>query len=160
MICEADAVIEAKPFWVLVGWKEHLYDHEAARLYNQGFTGLEGTVLGLRLLSLGKATNNYIGDPFQVIMVGFGGVVTESQDTVEALQKRIKQRNDALSDIDIVTANLSVSDQVIDDALKHFKEAILGLRHEVRVHTLEVHDAIHAHTADNMTLSVDDSEKP
>lgn len=153
-------IVQPVDDYVLVGWKEHLYDHEASRLYSEGLTGLQSTVLGLRLLSLGKATSNYIGDPFQVIVVGYGGVVTESQDTVEALQKRIKQRNDALSEIDTITANLSVSDQALDDALRHFREAILGLRREVRAHTLQVHDAQHGHTANNIPLGVDDSERP
>jgi len=94
-------IVEPVDDYVLVGWKDQMYQHEIASLYHERLTRSQATVLGLRLLSLGKATSNYIGDPFQVIAVERGGADADSPDMIEVWQKRIKQTNDALKEVTI-----------------------------------------------------------
>lgn len=145
---------EAVDDFVLVGWEERLYQHEAKRLFHKEMNRAQSTVMGLHLLSLGKATSSYIGDPFQAIIVSGGRTLVETQERVETIGKQIQRVNATLSKVIISAPNLELPDGELDKALKNFQEEVLGLRREVREHTLQISDSLHRHWGDHVSLSV------
>ena len=142
--------------YTLMGVTASIYQHELKRLYpdKEKIDRAQAMTLAVHLFSLAKATSNYIGGQTRIVFVGPDGMDLRPSEDVAKIEQRIDEINRSLGSIMLEMANLEGSEVRVEKAFKLFREEILGLRREVREHTLQIHDSLHRHWGDHVSLSV------
>jgi hypothetical protein len=116
----------------VIGYGESLYKYEANKLYRDGINASQAAMIGLHLLSIGRATTYYIDDPFQVITVHKDGVLVESPHRVAALEQKVRQVDESYDRVLMSAYDVAASPDVLNRALSLFGNQILTLRQQAR----------------------------
>jgi len=116
----------------VIGCGELLYKHEARKLYRTTANASQATMIGLHLLSIGKATNYYIDDPFQVLTVHKGGILIENPQRILALQETVRETDQKYDNLLMSAYDVAASPDSIETALTQFGDVVRSLREQAR----------------------------
>ena len=76
--------------------------------------------------------------------------------TIEALEQLFEELDNQIAGVILGSADLTLPSKELISRLEKFQNWAFALRKII----LQIHNAHHGHTAENLTLTVDDSEKP
>jgi hypothetical protein len=148
----------------LLGITAAIYTHELCKLYRPQLSMSQAILLGIHLFSLAKATSNYVGGETDIVLVRNTSMWPFAREETHILEQRISALNQKIAELVIALPDSAVHGDELKALLLHFQDWVLDFRERdvkrTQHITLQVHDSMHAHWADNVTLSVDDSKKP
>ena len=114
----------------IIGWGETLYKYEARKLYRHTANVSQAAMIGLHVLSIGKATSYYIDDPFQVLTVHRDGILVENPQRIVALQEKVRETDQNYDNLLMSAYDVAASPDSIDRALMQFGDEVRSLRQQ------------------------------
>jgi hypothetical protein len=140
----------------LIGWHDGIYFYETEWLWRPDLSAHHAALLGIRLLSIAKH-NPQIGGPTRILAIDSAGVTQPySQGYIDSLEQRFAELDTQIAGLILGCTDSTLPVNELDARFRKFEKWAVTFRQI----TLQIHDAHHAHTADNVTLSEDDSKKP
>jgi 20S proteasome alpha/beta subunit len=116
--------------YALLGFEDAIYKHEVKRLYTPQIAMAQAVMLCVNLLSMAKATSNYIGGETQLITVRVGGMTLVDSSHVSNLEQRTATFNQALAELVLACPDLSIRNDEFQDLLTNFGKRVMQLREQ------------------------------
>ncbi len=116
----------------VIGCGESLYKYEANKLYGDGVNASQAAMIGLHLLSLGKATTHYIDAPFQVLTAHKDGILIENPQRIAALEEKVRETDQAHDNLLRSAYDVAASPDSIERALMQFGDEVRSLREQAQ----------------------------
>jgi hypothetical protein len=121
------AIVPVKDY-ALLGIGEAIYHHELKKLHTANISDQQAAVLGIHLISLAKATSNYVGGETQVAHLNQRGAFIVSQGFVAETEQLLEEFNKRLAACVLTFPDFSVNIESFRGLLDEFREGVINLR--------------------------------
>ena len=118
----------------LIGWDEPLYRSIIRRYCYPGMTRPQAILASLYTLVVAEETSQYINGPFSVALIHPGGIFIEPADDVQRMTQRLKDYEEQMQRVFLLSSDLSTSSAKLQEHLVEFASSVVAL-HEIQSET-------------------------
>jgi hypothetical protein len=127
--------------YALIGISAAIYTHELGRLYRQSLSMGQAVLLAIHLLSLAKATSNYVGGETDIVVLRPTSLRPYSHEDIQILESRIQAFNRQIAKLVLACPDHNIPEGSFRELLGVFDDELTALRNEL----LHPHAVVDSH---------------
>jgi hypothetical protein len=117
--------------YALIGISAAIYTHELGRLYRSRISAGQAVLLAIHLLSLAKATSNYVGGETDIVVLRPDKLHPYSCDDIRLLESRIEAFNRQMAKLVLACPDHTIPVAEFRALLNVFEDELMALRVEL-----------------------------
>lgn len=117
--------------YALIGISAAIYTHELRRLYRSRLSSSQAVLLAIHLLSLAKATSNYVGGQTDIVVLRRTALHPYSHQDVHTLESRILAFNEQIAQLVLACPDATIPRAEFQAMLAVFGDGLTAIRDQL-----------------------------
>jgi hypothetical protein len=117
--------------YALIGISAAIYTHELGRLYRSRLSSNQAVLLAIHLLSLAKATSNYVGGQTDIVVLRRTALHPYSHQDIQTLESRIHAFNERIAQLVLACPDATIPRAEFQAMLSVFEDELTAIRDQL-----------------------------